>query len=685
MVFHVSPSPIKMHWWACSDPADEHCAAVFALADPSKEFCTLSRDAWSWTHSRWSVISQFNLVCGSAWKSQLANAGFFMGYLIGSGVFGGVSDSRGRKPVLFGCTAFGAACTVGVGLAPNYVVYFIMRLLTGIGAAGQALTAYILATESVGPAWRGTAGVTTQCVFIFGEFVLVLIAYVARPWRVLSFTVAVVNAAQLLLWPFLPESPRWLLVRGRVEEATAVLAKIAAGNGRAMPSEPLASAAHSGDSGTAVAAAAEEGTSLMAAHAEALAAGKHDSGIATTSSASSGTTTAAAGAGSSSGGEAGHEKPLGLTAMLLSDRHMLRRFLVLAYVWMVVCMTYYGISLALSGLPGSIYVSFMIAAAAELPANLVAAWAIDRFGRHNTMAWGMLLGGAACLACAFVPAGPASSAFAALGKFGCAGAFTIASIFTSEMFPTLVRSAVLGAENEAARVGGIAAPFIVLVGVSTGQGAMPFIIFGIASLVAGAAIFTLPETLGTRLPDTMQDMGGIQSIFTTQPWRAGGWRQTLREMFRARGGPGTVNRASPHAAPAKGKTPSGFNITAAMATADGSARGGAPSNASVHAVAGGSSSGLTSAHGAGGGGNGSVEIGQVSYGGYGPVHDDDPHDGHHTTGGNGGLLHSATAYSDAHFGGASGGGGAAAGAGVMHSRSDGVHLANGRHQPATRF
>lgn len=33
---------------------------------------------------------------------------------------------------------------------------------------------------------------------------------------------------------------------------------------------------------------------------------------------------------------------------------------------------------------------------------------------------------------------------------------------------------------------------------------MPFIIFGIASLVAGAAIFTLPETLGTRLPDTMQ-------------------------------------------------------------------------------------------------------------------------------------------------------------------------------------
>lgn len=69
------------------------------------------------------------------------------------------------------------------------------------------------------------------------------------------------------------------------------------------------------------------------------------------------------------------------------------------------------------------------------------------------------------------------------------------------MFPTLVRSAVLGAENEFARLGGIAAPFIVLAGAS--KPAMPFTIFGVASLVAGALIFTLPETLGTTTPDTI--------------------------------------------------------------------------------------------------------------------------------------------------------------------------------------
>ena len=61
----------------------------------------------------------------------------------------------------------------------------------------------------------------------------------------------------------------------------------------------------------------------------------------------------------------------------------------------------------------------------------------------------------------------------------------------------------LGAENEAARVGGIIAPFIVLAGQSTDSQALPFLTFGLASVLAGLLTFTLPETLGVPLPDTM--------------------------------------------------------------------------------------------------------------------------------------------------------------------------------------
>jgi hypothetical protein len=49
--------------------------------------------------------------------------------------------------------------------------------------------------------------------FVVGEFVLVLLAYLLRPWRALSFACAGLNAVFLLAWFAVPESPRWLLVR----------------------------------------------------------------------------------------------------------------------------------------------------------------------------------------------------------------------------------------------------------------------------------------------------------------------------------------------------------------------------------------------------------------------------------------------------------------------------------------
>lgn len=51
---------------------------------------------------------------------------------------------------------------------------------------------------------------------------------------------------------------------------------------------------------------------------------------------------------------------------ILKDKHISRRFFILAYVWMVMCMTYYGISFALGSLGGSLYISFAIGAIAEV-------------------------------------------------------------------------------------------------------------------------------------------------------------------------------------------------------------------------------------------------------------------------------------------------------------------------------
>jgi OCT family organic cation transporter-like MFS transporter 4/5 len=84
-------------------------------------------------------------------------------------------------------------------------------------------------------------------------------------------------------------------------------------------------------------------------------------------------------------------------------------------------------------------------------------------------------------------------------------ALTAAVAAYSELFPTVIRSAVLGYQNQAARVGGIIAPFIVMASAGGADGNLvPFLTFGAASVLASLLIFTLPETLGVPLPDTME-------------------------------------------------------------------------------------------------------------------------------------------------------------------------------------
>lgn len=87
--------------------------------------------------------------------------------------------------------------------------------------------------------FQGTAGIATTIVFTIGEFLLCVMAYVLPNWRHLMLAAAAVNAAALLLYPLVPESPRWLLSQGRQHEAACILRNISASNGSSMPTEPL--------------------------------------------------------------------------------------------------------------------------------------------------------------------------------------------------------------------------------------------------------------------------------------------------------------------------------------------------------------------------------------------------------------------------------------------------------------
>jgi OCT family organic cation transporter-like MFS transporter 4/5 len=119
------------------------------------------------------------------------------------------------------------------------------------------------------------------------------------------------------------------------------------------------------------------------------------------------------------------------------------------------------------------------------------------------------VGGAACLGIQ-VLSGPlpwVAPSLALLGKLSLAASFAVVYIHSGEIFPTTLRPTAMGLVGVGARLGGILAPFIVMLGDSWPN--LQFTVFGVLSLLAGLANLQLPETLGRPLPDSLAEMARL--------------------------------------------------------------------------------------------------------------------------------------------------------------------------------
>ncbi|XP_013411247.1 organic cation transporter protein [Lingula anatina] len=168
-------------------------------------------------------------------------------------------------------------------------------------------------------------------------------------------------------------------------------------------------------------------------------------------------------------------------------------------------MVYYGLALNSEGLGGDLYLNFTLMGAIEIPAYTLAVFLIDKIGRRKSLTGFMVLGGVACIV-----SGSLSPdlhwlivTLAVLGKMGISASFTIIYVVTAEVYPTVMRIIALGLASTFARVGSALAPQVVLL--KEPIAALPFIILGSESIIAGLLSLLLPETVRRDLPQNLEE------------------------------------------------------------------------------------------------------------------------------------------------------------------------------------
>ncbi|WP_306322060.1 MULTISPECIES: sugar porter family MFS transporter [unclassified Streptomyces] len=148
------------------------------------------------------------------------------GAVIGAAFAGRLADRAGRRGAIRLAAVVFAVGTVGCALAPNLATLVVFRFLIGIAVGGSSATVPMYLTELAPSRLRGALGSLNQLMIVLGIVVAYVVGWAfsgSGNWRAM-LAIALVPALALLIgMSFLPETPRWLLARGRDEEAKAVL------------------------------------------------------------------------------------------------------------------------------------------------------------------------------------------------------------------------------------------------------------------------------------------------------------------------------------------------------------------------------------------------------------------------------------------------------------------------------
>jgi MFS transporter, SP family, arabinose:H+ symporter len=160
-----------------------------------------------------------------------------IGCMVGAGFVGMINDGFGRKKTLILCALLFAISSIGTAIPTTLMQFLCFRFMAGIAIGAVSVTSPMYIAEISPEQVRGRLVSLYQLAIVSGIFIVFFVnATIQRMgdeawnerlgWRLMFGVGTVPSIVFGILSVIVPESPRWLVKRGRLQEATEILARV---------------------------------------------------------------------------------------------------------------------------------------------------------------------------------------------------------------------------------------------------------------------------------------------------------------------------------------------------------------------------------------------------------------------------------------------------------------------------
>jgi len=425
------------------------CAAPDSIVTGLNNSISLRKYVYDDSVYSTTIVTQYDLVCERAWLVATSKSILMFGFAVGVFSSGLLSDMYGRRSVFLWASLMPIVSRIVCAFSPNFIVYGMLRFITGVSVISAYTVVYTLTTEVCGRKSRLWIGGIAPVFFVIATLITVLLSYFIRDRVTLELVITLFYLPALSFFWLVPESPRWLHSKKRHDDVHSVLHKMAKWNKTQLP----------------------ECMEL-------------ENDVKQT------------------------EKFTSAFVKIFSSYKLLHWTLVLFLNWTSASMVFYGIALNMGKFAGDLHVNIIISALLEIPSYVLMPRIINTpLGRCGTVSVGMIFASLCLLVTVPLGEGTAVTYLCVLAKSTSVLSFVALYPCTSEIYPTPIRNIGLGSGSAMARVGSLLAPYVMLIGIRGGVA-----LYGCLCLVSGLLILTLPDTRDRPLPQTVEDATALPSF-----------------------------------------------------------------------------------------------------------------------------------------------------------------------------